>query len=350
MILDALRTPVVLAPLAGGPSTPALASAVSEGGGLGFLAAGYLSAEATRARIGELRALTSAPFGVNLFVPPAGPADPAAVAAYVERLAAWAAREGVELGSPRSSDDEWAAKLDLLAREPVPVVSFTFGRPETAVVASLHGAGSEVWVTVTSPSEARAAVAAGADVVVAQGAAGGGHRASFVDGPEAPVLSLLPLVQLIRAAERVPVVASGGVATGGAVAGVLAAGAAAAQLGTAFMLAPEAGTSAAHRAAIRSDAPTVLTRAFTGRLARGIRNRFTDAFTDVAPAAYPELHFVTAPMRQRGRETDDAGLVNLWAGEAHALAREAPARGILEGLAAEARAAFERPQGPSARS
>ena len=346
MIVDELRTPVVLAPLAGGPSTPALAAAVSEGGGLGFLASGYLSAEATGAGIEELRALTTAPFGVNLFVPPAGPSDPAAVAAYVERLAEWAAREGVELGSPRSSDDEWAAKLDLLVREPVPVVSFTFGCPEEPVVASLHGAGSEVWVTVTSPSEAGLAVAAGADVVVAQGAAAGGHRGSFVDGPGAPALSLLPLVQLVRAAERVPVVASGGIATGAAVAGVLAAGAAAAQLGTAFMLAPEAGTSPAHRAAIQSDAPTVLTRVFTGRLARGIRNRFADAFTDGAPVAYPELHFVTAPMRRRARETGDAGLINLWAGEAHRLARAAPARELLDRLSAETQAALARPAAP----
>jgi nitronate monooxygenase len=170
MILDDLAVPVVLAPLAGGPSTPELAAAVADAGGLGFVAAGYLSAEELRRRVEAARRLTGAPLGVNLFVPGAGPAEPVQYAAYLERLEGWARGAGVELGEPRYSDDDWSAKLELLAREPVEVVSFTFGCPSREVIRSLQEVGSEVWVTVTSPEEAETAQAAGAEVLVVQGA------------------------------------------------------------------------------------------------------------------------------------------------------------------------------------
>jgi len=130
-------------------------------GGLGFLASGYLSADQTRERIGALRALTARPFGVNLFVPGHGPADPATYEQYTSRLSEWAEREGLELGEPRYSEDDWEAKLELLRVDPVPVVSFTFGCPDRDVIESLRSAGSEVWVTVTSPAEARMAAERG---------------------------------------------------------------------------------------------------------------------------------------------------------------------------------------------
>jgi nitronate monooxygenase len=338
MILDELTVPVVLAPLAGGPSTPELAAAVAGAGGLGFLASGYLSAEELSRRIAATRQLTGSPLGVNLFAPGPGPTPPAQYAAYLERLEEWARRVGVELGEPRYSDDGWSDKLELLATEPVAVVSFTFGCPSPEVIRLFKDVGSEVWVTVTSPPEAQAAEAAGAQVLVVQGAEAGGHRASFTDHPDQPVYSLLPLLGLIRATVRLPLVATGGIATGEALAAVLAAGARAAQIGTGFMLAPEAGTAPAHRVALRSSEPTALTRAFTGRLARGIRNEFLLTHDAHAPVAYPELHYVSAPMRRRAREEGRGELLNLWAGEAHELALELPAAEIVDRLAAGARA------------
>jgi nitronate monooxygenase len=339
MVLEALKTPVVLAPLAGGPSTPELAAAVSGAGGLGFLGSGYLSAQDLEERIVATRQLGAAPFGVNVFAPGLGAADADVYAPYVARLERWAKDRGVELGEPRYSDDDWDAKLELLTRDPVDVVSFTFGCPSAAEIASLRSAGSEVWVTITSPGEARQAAEAGTQALVVQGAEAGGHRASFTDRPELPLYGLLPLLALVRAAVAVPLVASGGIATGESLAAVLRAGASAAQIGTAFMLAPEAGTSPTHREALRSDEATVLTRAFTGRLARGIRNGFITEHGDRAPVAYPELHYVTAPMRKHARETDDKNLINLWAGEAHQLARELPAAKIVQRLTEEAKAA-----------
>jgi nitronate monooxygenase len=333
--LGDLRVPIVLAPLAGGPSTPELAAAVSDAGGLGFLAAGYLSAADTAERIAQTRALTNRPFGVNLFVPGAGPSDPASYADYLEALRSQSAALGTEPGEPRYGDDEWAQKLELLLRDPAAVVSFTFGCPAPDTLQALQRAGSETWVTVTSPAEAHSAVAAGADALVVQGAEAGGHRASFEDGQDAAAYGLLALLQLLAGAVDLPLVAAGAVATGAGLLAALALGASAAQIGTSFMLCPEAGTAAAHRNAIAQTEGTELTRAFTGRLARGIRNRFLEQHRG-APRAYPEIHYATAPIRQLARERGEAENVNLWAGEAHSLARAEPAADVVERIVGEA--------------
>jgi nitronate monooxygenase len=346
LVLDRLAVPIVLAPLAGGPSTPELTAAVSNAGGFGFLAAGYLTVSALAERLERTRTLTDAPIGVNLFIP-GTPAPQQAVDAYAARLADDARHAGVELGSARFDDDDWAAKLELLIATPVAVVLSTFGCPEPEVIDRFHDAGSEVWVTVTRPGEARLAVDAGADALVVQGAEAGGHRASFRDDPAEDVtggIGLLSLLQLVRAQADIPLVATGGIATGAAIAAVLAAGAAAAQLGTAFLRCPEAGTAAVHRQALADHAPTAMTRAFTGRLARGIRNRFLDHYSAAAPVAYPELHHLTAPLRQAGRAAGDPGLVNLWAGQTYELGRQLPAGQLVRTLAEEARVALQQAQ------
>jgi nitronate monooxygenase len=338
---DQLEAPIVQAPLAGGPSTPALAAAVAEAGGLGFLAAGYRSADGVREDIAALRALTGQPFGVNLFAPPRPPSAEGddAVARYRESLRGEAERLGVALGEPRHDDDGWEAKLALVAAERVPVVSFTFGCPPLGVVDDLHGAGAAVWVTVTTPQEAASAARVGADALVVQGAEAGGHRGSFDDAAPGEI-GLLALLQLVAATVDLPLIAAGGLATGRAIAAVLAAGASAAALGSALMLTPEAATSAPHRAALAAGADTALTRAFTGRLARGLDNRFLREHGPGAPSAYPEIHHVTAPLRAAGRERGDADVVNLWAGQTHALASAEPAADVVRRLAAEARAAL----------
>lgn len=332
MVLDELDVPIVQAPMAGGPSTPELAAAVSDAGGLGFVAAGYKSAEAFAEELSATRALTTRPFGANLFAPPGDAAD---VSAYVEELQA----EAGPLGEPRHDDDGYAAKLDLLVAERPAVVSFTFGAPAGEDVGRLRDAGVETWVTVTTVDEARTAAAAAADVLVVQGVEAGGHRGTFDDtGGD---VGLLALLQLVRAAVDLPLVATGGIATGAGIAAVLAAGARAAQLGTAFMLCPEAATSDAQRGVLGTRQPTGLTRAFTGRLARGIVNRFQAEHSASAPRAYPDVHHVTAPLRAQARQAGDAQAINLWAGQAHALTRAVPAAQLVRELAHEARAALD---------
>lgn len=343
MIIDDLRTPIVLAPMAGGPSTPELAAAVSAAGGLGFLAAGYLDAADLADRIVRTRALLfdsaggTLAFGVNLFVPGA-PTPPEHFAPYLERLG----RE-FPLGEARFDTDDWDAKLDALVADPVAVASFTFGCPSAREIARLRSVGTESWVTVTSVGEARTAIEAGADVLIAQGAEAGGHRATFVDRPAddaADPLSTLALLQLLTAATDHPVVAAGGLATGAGIAAALAAGAAAAQLGTAFLNCPEAGTAQLHRDALVIDAPTMLTRAFSGRRARGLRNRFILDHPD-APAAYPEIHYATGPLRKQARAEGNADAVNLWAGQTHTLTSAVPAAELVRTLSAETKNALK---------
>jgi nitronate monooxygenase len=294
--------PIVLAPLAGGPSTPELTAAAANAGAFAFLAGGYLSAGELGSRIERTRTLTDEPFGVNLFVVEEREIDRAALGRYVEQLR----DEGYELGEPRFDDDELVAKIDVVANAGVPVVSTTFGPPPSRLVERVP----EVWATVTTPEEARAAHAAGAAALVLQGAEAGGHRGSWTDadGPDHALLELLPLVDV-----DVPLVAAGGIATREDVERVLGAGAAAAQVGTAFLLCPEAGTSEPHRRALQAEGETAVTRAFTGRRARGIVNAFMRAHPD-APAAYPQIHHATARFRAAARAAGDADVINLWAG------------------------------------
>lgn len=327
--LDALDVPVVGAPMAGGPTTPELAAAVSEAGGLGFLAAGYKTAEAGQADITALRSTTERPFGINLFYPTRDEADEAAISAYAGSLRGEEERYGVGVGDHSWSDDEWDAKLKLVARARPDVVSFTFGFPERDIVESLHDSDIAVWATVTSPAEAEIALAAGADALVLQGVEAGGHQGSFRQHDDEPV-SVLTLLQLVAATTDRPLVAAGGIATAAGIAAALRGGAAAAQVGSALMLAEEAGTSEPHRAALRRDAPTRLTRAFTGRRGRGIVNRFLLEHDGDAPAAYPEIHYLTAPLRAKARALGDTDGFNLWAGQAYRLALEAPAGEIVE--------------------
>jgi nitronate monooxygenase len=335
VILDQLEHPIIQAPMAGGPSTPELAAAVSGAGGLGFVAAGYRTPEALGHDIAAVRAATEAPFGVNLFVPGLEEVDSDAVRAYVGSL-------GPGAGEPRFDDDGWEGKLELLRASPVAVVSFTFGCPSAAVVASLQSVGTEVWITVTSVAEARVARDAGADALVLQGVEAGGHRGTFddpADGGEG--LSVLALLRLVASSDvALPLVATGGITDAPAVAAVLAAGAAAAALGSAFMLTPEAATNPAQRSALAREAPTGLTRAFSGRLARGIENKFMRDHPD-APRAYPHINHATSPMRAEARERGDPHGFNLWAGQAHNLAREAPAAEIVRELSVGAQAALE---------
>jgi nitronate monooxygenase len=337
-LAEQLECPIVQAPLAGGPNTPALAGAVAEAGGLGFLAAGYKPVDAVRADIAEVRRLTTRPVGVNVFSPPGPASDPAELDRYATELREEAARYGVKPGQPRHDDDSYEDKLALVVEERIPIVSFTFGCPAREEIEWLHGSGAEVWVTVTTPAEGAAAAGGAVDTLVVQGVEAGGHRAGFDD--RAGDLGLLALLQLVRQLTELPLVGTGGIASGRGVAAVLACGASAAQLGTAFMLTPEAGTSLAQREALAGNRPTALTHAFTGRTARGIENRFMREHGESAPYGYPDVHHLTAPLRTAARERGDLDSFHLWAGQAYQLAKGIPAGELVSRLADEARAAL----------
>lgn len=321
--------------MAGGPSTPAMVIAAGRAGGLGFLAAGYKSVGAMATEIAAAR-VSGNPFGVNVFAPSPDPITAEQYAGYAALMQREADRFGVELpAAPVDSDDDFDAKVDALLADPVPAVSFTFGLPSAAAVTRLRRAGSFVAQTVTSAAEARAAADAGVDCVVAQAYTAGGHSATFTPHRMPEPLPIGDLVSAVTAEVKLPVIAAGGLGDASEVASVLQAGAVAAQVGTALLLAEEAGTSAIHQAALRDPArtETVLTHAFTGRPARALRNRFTDEYTPVAPLGYPALHFLTSPLRKAAAVAGDPELVHLWAGAGHRSIRRGSVGQIFAELA-----------------
>lgn len=348
MLLRTLETGVVAAPMAGGPTTPELVAAVGEAGGLGFLAAGYLTAPQLASAIAEVWDASSRPFGVNLFVPAqanayaVGPGELTgaeradAVAAYRAVLMDDAQALGVQPGEARpGDDDDWERKLDLVVRERVPLVSFTFGLPSGAVLGELRRAGIETVATVTDVEEAAAALRAGVDALCVQGGDGGGHRGTLDPVKEPSGADLLDLVAVVRSQTDVPVVAAGGISTAERAAQVRAAGADAVQVGTALLLTPEAGTGLAYRRALADPTyeRTAVTRAYSGRLARGIETDFLRRHHAAAPAVYPEVHHLTVPMRRASAAADRPDLLALWAGTGWRSARAVPAATVVAELA-----------------
>ena len=330
-----VTAPVLAAPMAGGPTTPALVAASARSGGMGFLAAGYKTAEQLEKQITEVRA-TAPVFGVNLFAPNPVTVDPAAYRRYAEALRPIAERYGVTLPpEPVEDDDQWEQKVDLLRHDPVPVVSLTFGIPSRQAIAALRSHGSVVAQTVTNAAEARAAADAGVDMLVVQGWAAGGHSATLTPGRFPEPAPIAALVAMIKDVTPLPVIAAGGLTTPAQVAEVINAGAEAVMVGTALLRTVESGASAVHQAAVadRSGNETVLTRSFSGRPARGIRNRFIDEYDAIAPSGYPALHHLTSPIRKAAAAAGDSETVHLWAGTGYQQAAAGQAADVLRTLA-----------------
>jgi nitronate monooxygenase len=333
-VLDVLRRSVVVAPMAGGPSTSELVIAAAGAGALGFLAAGYKTPAAMAAEIAAVRAGTDGPFGVNVFVPSPPSADAGAIADYVASLRASAEAAGASLGEATWDDDGFEGKIAALLADPPAVVSFTFGCPPSETIAALRQAGAVVAVTVTSPGEAAAAAAAGADALCAQGYEAGAHRGSFGgDGPAGRDYGLLSLIGEIAAVTGLPQIAAGGIMGPRQVDAVLAAGAVVAQCGTAFLRCPESGAHPVYKAALADPryTTTALTRAFSGRWARGLVNQFMVQHTD-APAAYPEINNATRPLRAAAAARGDPERMSLYAGQGFRAATDRPAGEIIDRL------------------
>jgi nitronate monooxygenase len=334
--LTDLSIRIVGAPMAGGPSTPALAAAVANAGGLGFLAAGMLSADQLADAIAATRRLTAGAVGVNLFVPQRRQGTVEQFRAFAAALSLEAGNYGVTLGKPCHHDDDWAAKLDVVCDLRPEVVSFTFGSPSPRQCRRVTGAGILTLATVTTVDEAATAVSCGVDAVVAQGPRAGGHRATFDPLAVPAGVPLDDLVAALIAGVDCPVVAAGGLATASDVRRVRSVGATAAQVGTALLLADEAGTNRVHRAALRDPQfdQTVITRAFTGRYARALRNRFIDEHEQDAIFGFPGVARMTAPVQAAAVRVGDPHGTSLWAGTAFRHAKTGSAVDIVHELAA----------------
>jgi nitronate monooxygenase len=335
-----LAWPLIQAPMAAA-TTPALAAAVSEAGGLGSLGVTMLTAEQYRAEVAAARERTSRPLNVNFFVHPRPSPLPEATARMRERLRPYYEELGLgevpEAAEPAPPFDE--PRLQAVLETRPEVVSFHFGLPAPAMVAAIKAAGLQVWSSATTVAEARWLEAHGCDAIIAQGLEAGGHRGTFLGADPAAQAGTMALVPQIVDAVSVPVVAAGGITDGRGIAAALMLGAAAVQMGTAFLLCPETKIPPAHRERLRraTDDGTRLTTLYSGRPARGLVTRFMDELADLEgrTAPFPTQNALTGPLRTRspaGRQTD---FVAHWSGQAAALARELPAAELVRRLAEE---------------
>lgn len=339
-----LAHPIIQAPMAGGGDTPALVAAVSEAGGLGSIGAAYLTAEQLRDTVSAVRARTARPFGVNLFAPLPAPAAPADMTDALARIAPFYAELGLpapEMPAPAgtSFDALFPTALDSGAA----VLSFTFGLLPDAAVRAVKERGMLLAGTATTVEEAVALERLGVDLVVAQGAEAGGHRGTFGGPFEAAMVGTMALVPQIADAVSVPVVASGGIMDGRGIAASLALGACGVQMGTAFLTCAEAGIAEVYRQAIldaRED-ETRLTRAFSGRPARGIANRFMEAVEGSA-LPFPMQNALTRPLRTAAAKQGRAEFLSLWAGQGVRMARRQTAAELVARLAEETEAVVGR--------
>jgi nitronate monooxygenase len=334
------RLPIVQAPMAGAQGS-ALAAAVCAAGGLGSLPCAMLTSDGVRAEVAAIRARTAGPFNLNFFchAPPAP--DLAREAAWRRTLAPYYRELGIDPGAAAAGPARGAfdgAAADLLAELRPPVVSFHFGLPPAELLARVRALGSVVLASATTVDEARWLEASGADVVIAQGLEAGGHRGSFLSDGLAEQAGTFALLPRVVEAVRVPVVAAGGVADARGVAAAMALGAAGVQVGTAYLLCPEASTRPVHRAALQGPEArhTAVTNLFTGRPARGIVNRLMRELGPVAAGvpAFPLASAALAPLRARAEERGSGDFSPLWAGQNTGGCREVPAALLTRELAA----------------
>lgn len=344
--LIGIELPIIQAPMAGGPSTPELAAAVSNAGGLGSLAGGMLSPAKIREEVAATRRLTERPFAMNLFVLE----TPHPAPEVVERAARLLQPLRDELGLPPQPPitkfcESFEEQFEALLGSAPAVASFTFGILCESQVEALHRRRVLVSGTATTVAEARAWQAVGADMVCAQGAEAGAHRGTFLDSDENSLIGTMALVPQMCDAVSIPVIAAGGIMDGRGIAAASVLGASGVQMGTAFLLCPEAGTSAPWREALRNAAerPTRVSRVYTGKAARGLVNEFmlrlSPAEQELAP--YPVQNALSGPIRRAAAQANRPEYLSLWAGQGAGLCREIPAGELIRLLARETEDALE---------
>lgn len=347
-----IAAPIVLGPFGGGVSSVKLTAAVSNTGGLGSFGANGLDAAQIAALIADLRKATDKPFAINLWVndQPVAIPDRATFARYQSFFAPYYHELKIESPpQPVRFAPDYAAQIAAILDARPPVVSFVFGCPTKDVLDACRARGIVTIGTATTPDEARTLEAAGIDAVVATGAEAGGHRPSFLKSAEESLTGTLALIPRIVDAVKIPVIAAGGIADGRGIAAVLALGASAAQIGTAFLACDESGAPAIHRDALfkYTAADTALTRVFSGRLVRAIRNRLFDELEAHGPelAPFPIQNWLSGTLRAAAIEQERADLLSLQAGQAGAALRYRNAAFLMIALMRETEAALARLRG-----
>lgn len=330
----AIRYPIIQAPMAGGPGTPQLVAAVSNAGGLGCLAGGYLHAESLRQVIAEVRALTDQPFAVNLSAAHPAKPDPVRIARAHELLAPFRAELGLPPEPPPLPElPGFDEQLDVILEAEVPVLSFVFGTPDAAYLALLREAGITLLGAATHLLEGIVLEESGVDFIVAQGAEAGGHRSAFVGHPEQGLVGAMTLTPVLAKHITVPIITAGGIMDGRGIAAAHMLGAVGVQMGTAFLACPESGAHPAYKALLSqgSEIATILTRVFTGRYGRVLRNRLVNALHahEAELPGFPLQLFLTQDLRQAAAERGLTDFMALWAGQGCHLCEDRPAAELV---------------------
>ena len=339
---DLFKFPILQGPMAGGASTPELVAGVSNAGGLGCLAGSLLSPATLRDEVGRIRSLTDQPFLLNFFVQETPTPNPEEVQKAAELLApAWKSLGWDNLPIPTQWCQSFQDQFETLIALRPAAASFTFDILSPTQVERLHDAGIFVIGTVTTVDEALAWETVGADAVIASGVEAGGHRGTFLGPQEEATLSGKELWPLVAEAVKIPMIAAGGIMTGVDILEAQALGAQAVQMGSAFLVTDESGINSTYKQRLiqAGDTPTRLTRAFSGRYARGLVNRFMEQMKDVEKLfpAYPVQNALTTPMRAAAASAGDAEMMSLWAGAEIRRARAMPVAKLMQTLVAEMR-------------
>ncbi|MFP7494961.1 nitronate monooxygenase [Terribacillus saccharophilus] len=341
-----LSRPIIQAPMAGGITTAELVISVSEAGALGMIGAGYLDAESTRHQIREVKAGTRKPFGVNLFVPAPFTIEEDSMKRAQQALEPFQ----VKLGAKNTADffvsyeqalAVFYEQVNVIIEEEVPVCSFTFGIPSREVILSLKQNGTYTIGTATTLAEAQAVEASGMDAVVMQGSEAGGHRGNFLADVESSMIGLMALIPQTVDQVSIPVIAAGGIMDRRGVQAAICLGAQAAQLGTAFLTCKESGANDIHKQAVlerQQEDKTTLTRAFSGKAARGIENDFIRDMRKMEQELpqFPIQNALTKPIRSAAAQNNDREAMALWCGQNPNAAEPITVRELMHKLVDEA--------------
>ncbi|MEC5268953.1 nitronate monooxygenase [Heyndrickxia coagulans] len=340
------RYPLIQAPMAGGITTPELVAAVSNAGGLGMIGAGYLTAAQTKEQIREIKQLTGNPFGINFFVPGGFEAANEKITAAndilnrVRKQLKIEAKAEIEVPDLYSVQDQFLAQVQVAIEEKVPVCSFTFGIPSGKVIERLKQNGILLIGTATTVDEAVEVEQAGMDMVVAQGSEAGGHRGNFLKDHEESMIGLMSLVPQVADNVRIPVIAAGGVMDGRGLAAALCLGAKGVQMGTAFLACKESGAHQAHKEAVlhAKEDELVLTRSFSGKWARGVKNAFISEMKphEALFPDYPVQNALTQDIRKAAGKQNNREFMSLWSGQSPRLAKQQTAKSLIDHVIKEA--------------
>lgn len=335
-----IKYPIIQAPMAGGATTPELVAAVSNAGGLGSLAAGYMAADEIRQAIHKIRELTSYPFGVNLFIPEPHKAIPTEIVKACADINFCCRELHITIEPPSAPYAPlFEEQVAVIIEEKVPVFSFTFGVLKPKFITQLQKNHTVLFGTATTVNEALLLESQGIDFIVAQGTEAGGHRGTFLGNAEDVLTPLNDLVTQIMHRVKTPVIAAGGIMNGQGITQVLQAGACAAQMGTAFLTCVESGISDIYKQILLDQTTdnTILTRAFSGKLARGIRNKFINCMHAKKPTvlAYPIQNALTTSMRKAAIKQGNYNFMSLFAGQSVAMCRHIPAAELVKNLVTE---------------